>query len=150
MQNVAVIWNFALILFLPCETHHTNYSELFVEEYTQLTTKWLINWNQFFFASQSQGRACCVCDSVDGRYIFIGQPRGLSAVDVQTQEKVASWEEESVDIHYVKAYLIGVQVYLVVTIDDMGNKEISVNTKFMYENDFLSIKCKKTFIWIIF
>lgn len=73
-----------------------------------------------FFASQSQGRACCVCDSVDGRYIFIGQPRGLSAVDVQTQEKVASWEEESVDIHYVKAYLIGVQVYLVVTIDDMG------------------------------
>lgn len=84
-----------------------------------------------FFASQSQGRACCVCDSVDGRYIFIGQPRGMSAVDVQTQEKVASWEEESVDIHYVKAYLIGVQVYLVVTIDDMGNKEISVNTKFM-------------------
>lgn len=69
---------------------------------------------------ESQGRACCVCDSVDGRYIFIGQPRGLSAVDVQTQEKVASWEEESVDIHYVKAYLIGVQVYLVVTIDDMG------------------------------
>ena len=42
-------------------------------------------------------------------------------MDVQTQEKVASWEEESVDIHYVKAYLIGVQVYLVVTIDDMGN-----------------------------
>lgn len=69
---------------------------------------------------ESQGRACCVCDSVDGRYIFIGLPRGLSAVDVQTQEKVASWEEESVDIHYVKAYLIGVQVYLVVTIDDMG------------------------------
>lgn len=99
-----------------------------------------------FFASQSQGRACCVCDSVDGRYIFIGQPRGLSAVDVQTQEKVASWEEESVDIHYVKAYLIGVQVYLVVTIDDMGNKEISVHTKFMYENDFLSLKCKKTYI----
>lgn len=69
---------------------------------------------------ESQGRACCMCDSVDGRYIFTGQPRGLSAVDVQTQEKVASWEEESVDIHYVKAYLIGVQVYLVVTIDDMG------------------------------
>ncbi|XP_078314184.1 WD repeat-containing protein 93-like isoform X3 [Crassostrea virginica] len=69
---------------------------------------------------KSQGRACCVCDSVDGRYIFIGLPRGLAAVDVQTQEKVASWEEESVDIHYVKAYLIGVQVYLVVTIDDMG------------------------------
>jgi hypothetical protein len=58
---------------------------------------------------------------VDGRYIFIGLPRGLAAVDVLTQEKVAAWEEDSVDIHYVKAYLIGVQVYLVVTIDDMGN-----------------------------
>ena len=87
-----------------------------------------LNWNKagtkfhdWFALLQSQGRACCVCDSVDGRYIFIGLPRGLAAVDVQTQEKVANWEEESVDIHYVKAYLIGVQVYLVVTIDDMGN-----------------------------
>lgn len=125
--------------------HHTYYSELLVEVPT-INDKMINQLEPIFFASQSQGRACCVCDSVDGRYIFIGQPRGLSAVDVQTQEKVASWEEESVDIHYVKAYLIGVQVYLVVTIDDMGNKEILVNTKFMYENDFLSIKCKKTFI----
>lgn len=125
--------------------HHTYYSELLVEVHT-INDKMINQLEPIFFASQSQGRACCVCDSVDGRYIFIGQPRGLSAVDVQTQEKVASWEEESVDIHYVKAYLIGVQVYLVVTIDDMGNKEILVNTKFMYENDFLSIKCKKTFI----
>lgn len=127
--------------------HHTYYSELLVEVPVHTINDKMINQLEpIFFASQSQGRACCVCDSVDGRYIFIGQPRGLSAVDVQTQEKVASWEEESVDIHYVKAYLIGVQVYLVVTIDDMGNKEISVNTKFMYENDFLSIKCKKTYI----
>ncbi|XP_048736712.1 WD repeat-containing protein 93-like isoform X3 [Ostrea edulis] len=69
---------------------------------------------------KSHGRACCVCDSVDGRYIFIGLPRGLAAVDVLTQEKMATWEEDSVDIHYIKAYLIGVQVYLIVTIDDMG------------------------------
>ncbi|XP_062569541.1 WD repeat-containing protein 93-like isoform X7 [Saccostrea cucullata] len=69
---------------------------------------------------KSHGRACCICDSVDGRYIFIGLPRGLAAVDSLTQERVATWEEESVDIHYVKAYLIGVQVYLVTTIDDMG------------------------------
>lgn len=132
MQIVAVIWNFALILFLPYvkHVHHTYYSELLVEVHT-INDKMINQLEPIFFASQSQGRAYCVCDSVDGRYIFIGQPRGLSAVDVQTQEKVASWEEESVDIHYVKAYLIGVQVYLVVTIDDMGNKEISVNTKFM-------------------
>lgn len=123
--------------------HHTYY---YLVEVNTINDKMINQLEPIFFASQSQGRACCVCDSVDGRYIFIGQPRGLSAVDVQTQEKVASWEEESVDIHYVKAYLIGVQVYLVVTIDDMGNKEILVNTKFMYENDFLSIKCKKTFI----
>ncbi|XP_061173188.1 WD repeat-containing protein 93-like isoform X1 [Saccostrea echinata] len=69
---------------------------------------------------KSHGRACCICDSVDGRYIFIGLPRGLAAVDSLTQERIATWEEESVDIHYVKAYLIGVQVYLVTTIDDMG------------------------------
>ena len=62
-----------------------------------------------------------MCDSVDGRYIFLGHPRGLAAIDALTQERVATWEEENVEIHFIKAYLIGVQMYLILSIDDMGN-----------------------------
>ena len=57
---------------------------------------------------------------MDGRYIFIGLPCGLVALDVLDQTFSGSWEEEAAEITVIKSYLLGSQTYLINTIDDMG------------------------------
>lgn len=59
-------------------------------------------------------------DSVDGKYIFIGLPCGLVALDALEQTFHGSWEEEGAEITFIKSYLLGPQSYLINTIDDMG------------------------------
>ena len=59
-------------------------------------------------------------DSVDGKYIFIGLPCGLVGLDALTQNFLGSWEEEGAEITYIHSYLLGPQIYLINTIDDMG------------------------------
>ncbi|KAL3866222.1 hypothetical protein ACJMK2_043544 [Sinanodonta woodiana] len=62
----------------------------------------------------------CMCDSVDGKYVFLGLPSGLLAIDGHSQQILAFWEDEHADITQIKAYLMGEQLYLIITIDDMG------------------------------
>ncbi|KAK3602510.1 hypothetical protein CHS0354_029323 [Potamilus streckersoni] len=62
----------------------------------------------------------CMCDSVDGKYVFLGLPSGVLAIDGHSQQILAFWEDEHADITLIKAYLMGEQLYLIVTIDDMG------------------------------
>ncbi|KAK6188663.1 hypothetical protein SNE40_004797 [Patella caerulea] len=69
---------------------------------------------------QSHEKATALTDSVDGRYVFIGLPNGIVVIDSLTQETVSTWDEEKVDIAHIKCHLIGVQTYLLVTIDEMG------------------------------
>ncbi|XP_050402874.1 WD repeat-containing protein 93 isoform X2 [Patella vulgata] len=69
---------------------------------------------------QNHEKATALTDSVDGRYVFIGLSNGIVAIDSLTQETVATWDEEKVDIVHIKCHLIGVQTYLLVTIDEMG------------------------------
>ncbi|XP_041365295.1 WD repeat-containing protein 93-like isoform X2 [Gigantopelta aegis] len=59
-------------------------------------------------------------NSVDGRYIFVGLPNSLTVMDAMTQRIVTSWEEDQLEITQIKAHIMGVQTYLIVTVDDMG------------------------------
>ena len=61
-----------------------------------------------------------MADSIDGRYIFIGLPCGLVALDALEQTFSGSWEEEGAEITVIKSYLLAPQTYLINTIDDMG------------------------------
>ena len=66
---------------------------------------------------QENGKAQCLCDSTDGRYLFIGLPNGLSVINASNQTPVTSWEDDGVDVKTIKACLVGVHMYLVITID---------------------------------
>lgn len=59
-------------------------------------------------------------DSEDGLYIFIGHSKGIIVIDANTQEKMAVWEEDRVDLQYIKAHIMAPNIYLLVSIDDMG------------------------------
>lgn len=66
-------------------------------------------------------RKCgCMTDSGDGLYMFIGHTRGIVVIDANTQERVTAWEEDRVDLQHIKAHIMAPNIYLVVTIDDMG------------------------------
>ncbi|XP_052098302.1 WD repeat-containing protein 93-like isoform X4 [Mytilus californianus] len=66
-------------------------------------------------------RKCgCMTDSGDGLYMFIGHSKGIIVIDANTQEKVTLWEEDRVDLQYIRAHIIAPNVYLLVSIDDMG------------------------------
>lgn len=62
----------------------------------------------------------CMTDSGDGLYVFIGHSRGIIALDANTQEKMAVWEEDRVDLQYIKSHIMAPNIYLIVSIDDMG------------------------------
>ena len=66
---------------------------------------------------QDYGKAQCLCESSDGRYLFIGLPDGLSVINAGSQLPVGSWEKSDAEIVLIKACLIGVQTYLVAAID---------------------------------
>ena len=59
-------------------------------------------------------------DSGDGLYMFIGHTRGIVVIDANTQERVTAWEEDRVDLQHIKAHIMAPNIYLLVTIDDMG------------------------------
>ena len=65
-------------------------------------------------------------DSVDGKYIFIGLPCGLVALDALAQNFLGSWEEEGAEVTYIQSYQIGPELYLINTIDDMGKDYYTV------------------------
>ncbi|XP_071103091.1 WD repeat-containing protein 93-like isoform X2 [Haliotis cracherodii] len=69
---------------------------------------------------QNQTQATSLADSGDGRYIFIGLPNGLSVMDASTQKPVTIWEEDNMEIVNIRSHVMGVQTYLIVTLDDMG------------------------------
>nr|XP_006821252.1 PREDICTED: WD repeat-containing protein 93-like [Saccoglossus kowalevskii] len=69
---------------------------------------------------QDFGKATCLADSIDGRYIFIGLPNGLAVIDAASQSKVAHWQDDNVEITSMNVCLMSVQMYLIATIDDMG------------------------------
>ena len=48
--------------------------------------------------------ATCMTDSVDGKYIFIGLPCGLVALDALAQNFLGSWEEEGAEVTYIQSY----------------------------------------------
>ncbi len=66
-----------------------------------------------------------MCESTDGRYLFIGLPNGLAIINAANQFPVASWEGSEAGIEIIKACIIGVQVYFVATVD--ANGKISLN-----------------------
>ncbi|XP_035666401.1 WD repeat-containing protein 93-like [Branchiostoma floridae] len=68
---------------------------------------------------QEHGKTHCMAHSVDGRYIFVGLPTGLAAFDAVSQVTLAVWEE-TVEVTSLKVSLVGVQMYLLSTVDDMG------------------------------
>ncbi|XP_046350469.2 WD repeat-containing protein 93-like isoform X7 [Haliotis rufescens] len=69
---------------------------------------------------QNQTQATSLADSGDGRYIFIGLPNGLSVMDASTQKPITIWEEDNMEIVNIRSHVMGVQTYLIVTLDDMG------------------------------
>ena len=73
-----------------------------------------------FCVFQTLSYATCMTDSVDGKYIFIGLPCGLVALDAIAQNFLGSWEEEGAEVTYIRSYLLGPEIYLINTIDDMG------------------------------
>lgn len=62
----------------------------------------------------------CITGSGDGLYMFIGHSRGIVVVDANTQEKITAWEEDRVDLQHIRAHILAPNMYLLVTIDDMG------------------------------
>ncbi|XP_046574489.1 WD repeat-containing protein 93-like [Haliotis rubra] len=70
--------------------------------------------------NQTHCKATSLADSGDGRYIFIGLPNGLSVMDASTQKPITIWEEDNMEIVNIRSHVMGVQTYLIVTLDDMG------------------------------
>ncbi|ESP05506.1 hypothetical protein LOTGIDRAFT_228061 [Lottia gigantea] len=69
---------------------------------------------------EKEYNATGLSDSVDGRYVFFGTSNGIIVLDALQQSIVTVWEEEKVDVVHIKCHLIGVQTYLLVTIDELG------------------------------
>ncbi|XP_071965373.1 WD repeat-containing protein 93-like [Antedon mediterranea] len=65
------------------------------------------------------GKGTCLKESPDGRYIFVGLPTGLAVLDATQHIILANWEQD-VAISVLEISLIGVQMYLVTTIDELG------------------------------
>ncbi|XP_067664699.1 WD repeat-containing protein 93-like isoform X1 [Haliotis asinina] len=70
--------------------------------------------------NQTHCKATSLADSGDGRYVFIGLPNGLSVMDASTQKPITIWEEDNMEIVNIRSHVMGVQTYLIVTLDDMG------------------------------
>lgn len=64
--------------------------------------------------------ATCMNNSPDGLYIFTGLPCGMVVVEALSQQIVGSWEADNAEMAYIRSYTLAPQVYLIVTIDDMG------------------------------
>lgn len=50
----------------------------------------------------------------------MGLPCGLAVLEALTQQVVGYWEEDGVEMQFIKSYLLAPQVYLITSIDDMG------------------------------
>ncbi|XP_078701623.1 WD repeat-containing protein 93-like [Branchiostoma floridae x Branchiostoma belcheri] len=98
---------------------------------------------------QEHGKAHCVAHSVDGRYIFVGLPTGLAAFDAVSQVTLAVWEE-TVEVTSLKVSLVGVQTYLLSTVDDMGASRLLLfsNERFYFikqlneQEGTITVKCE--------
>nr|XP_029501774.1 WD repeat-containing protein 93 [Oncorhynchus nerka] len=75
-------------------------------------------------------RTNCVACSEDGRYIFLGHPHGLSVMaqpqGITTSSSsspycVPVWQEDQVEITSLQITCLGEMVYLLASLDDMGN-----------------------------
>jgi hypothetical protein len=71
-----------------------------------------------------------VACSEDGRYIFLGHPHGLSVMaqpqGITTSSSsspycVPVWQEDQVEITSLQITCLGEMVYLLASLDDMGN-----------------------------
>ncbi len=62
----------------------------------------------------------CMCSSPDGKVIAMGLTSGLTVVDASTQQTIATWEHESMEITSIHAAKLADDMYLVSTITDMG------------------------------
>ncbi|XP_033121849.1 WD repeat-containing protein 93-like isoform X2 [Anneissia japonica] len=69
---------------------------------------------------QDLEQTTCLKQSPDGRYIFVGLPNGLAVLDATHHIVLARWQQEEADISTLEISLIGVQMYLVTAIDDLG------------------------------
>ena len=67
--------------------------------------------------------ATCICHSGDGRYIFVSFETGeISAFDSANLNRIAEWKSEEVNacFEYVTTDIIGPNIHLLATVDDMG------------------------------
>ena len=61
-----------------------------------------------------------MCSTPDGKYIVLGLTSGLTAVDALTQEPVAVWQQDGVEITNMTCCTFDNDVYIISAIDDMG------------------------------
>ncbi|OWF46969.1 WD repeat-containing protein 93 [Mizuhopecten yessoensis] len=77
---------------------------------------------QFDYEEQIEvlGGATSVTCSSDGKVVFVGLPNGIAVLDSVTQNRICAWEEDKVEIIRLKTYPIAENMYLIISLDDMG------------------------------
>ncbi len=61
-----------------------------------------------------------MCSTPDGKYVVFGYGNGLSAIDTETQEVRAVWEQENLLVTDMVSYQFDDNIYVICTIDDLG------------------------------
>ncbi|KAJ8304577.1 hypothetical protein KUTeg_018160 [Tegillarca granosa] len=83
---------------------------------------------------QEYGGATSISASIDGKYIFIGMPNGIVVLEAVNHQEIVRWEEDKVEITKIDSFLISDQIYLIVSLDDMGFARLHI---FVGDNLFL-------------
>lgn len=83
---------------------------------------------------QEYGGATSISASIDGKYIFIGMPNGIVVLEAVNHQEIVRWKEDKVEITKIDSFLISDQIYLLVSLDDMGFARLHI---FVGDNLFL-------------
>ncbi len=76
------------------------------------------------FQLQIAENVSSMCSTPDGKYVIFGYGDGLSAIDTETQEVRALWEQENLLVTDMVSYQFDDNIYVICTIDDLGNLHI--------------------------
>ena len=74
-------------------------------------------------AIEKFSKKSAMCHSRDGRYVFVAfQTRCLSAFDADTHELISDWSDDEINACFesVTSSVIGQNIHLLATVDDMG------------------------------
>ena len=61
-----------------------------------------------------------MCSTPGGKFVIFGLTCGIAAVDALTEEPVAIWQHDGVEIVSITCCSFDTDVYMICAIDDMG------------------------------